>query len=97
MTDLTTQPKTEESESTAKEPYRRGIYHRGPGITNKVLSKLDEGVPEKAGRREEVKILETHNRVRVKKQLLLIRKFLKMDLSQIKIHDERGLKIKVED
>ena len=50
-----------------KDAFRRGINHPGPGITSAVFSKLDKGVKEKRGRREEIKILETKNKTRVKK------------------------------
>ena len=76
-----------------KDAYRRGINHAGPGITSAVFSKLDKGVKEKRGRREELKILETHNKTRIKKQLLLIRKFLKMDTKKIEVEDERISKL----
>ena len=76
-----------------KDAYRRGINHAGPGITSAVFSKLDKGVKEKRGRREELKILETHNKTRIKKQLLLIRKFLKMDTKKIEVVDERISKL----
>ena len=53
---------------------------------------LDKGIKETKGKCEEVKILETHNKFRIKKELLLIRKFLKMDVKQIKIIDETTTK-----
>lgn len=73
-----------------KQPYRRGINHNAKGILAKVYHALDKGVKEKKGKFEEVKILETHNRLRVRKQLLLIRKFLRMDTKNITVDDERS-------
>uniref|UniRef100_A0A7S3CJT5 Uncharacterized protein n=1 Tax=Strombidium rassoulzadegani TaxID=1082188 RepID=A0A7S3CJT5_9SPIT len=66
-----------------KDAYRRGIYHgdSAKGITQKLFSQLDKNAREKRGKRDEVKILETKNRLRVKKQLFLIRKFLGLPLS----------------
>jgi hypothetical protein len=80
-----------------KDPYRRGINHKGPGVVSAVFSKLDKGVQEKRGRREELKILETHNKTRIKKQLLLIRKFLKMDVKHIEVADERTSGLRTRD
>jgi hypothetical protein len=80
-----------------KDPYRRGINHKAPGVASAVFSKLDKGVQEKRGRREELKILETHNKTRIKKQLLLIRKFLKMDVKHIEIVDERTSGLRTRD
>lgn len=77
--------------SDNKDPYRRGINRaEGDGLANKVFQVLDRGVKEKKGRCEEVKILETHNKFRVKKELLLIRRFLRMKLDKtINIADQR--------
>ena len=50
-------------------------------------------VKQKNGTKTEVKILETKSKRKVQKQLLLIRKFLGMSVSNIdlvKIHNERG-------
>lgn len=55
---------------------------------NKIYHTIDKGIKEKKGKFEEVKILETHNRLRVRKQLLLIRKFLRMSTKDIKVEDE---------
>lgn len=71
-----------------KDPYRRGINKAG------ITSTLDSGVKEKKGKREELKILETHNKQRIKKELLLIRKFLGMSIDELVIHDQRITKIK---
>ena len=55
---------------------------------------LDNGVKEKRGKKEELKILETHNKQRIRKELLLIRKFMGMNIDELVIHDERITKVK---
>ena len=73
-----------------KDPYRRGIYHpENKGITGIIANQIDRGVKEKRGRKEEIKILETRNKQRIEREVLAIRKFLKMDNSTFKIHDQR--------
>lgn len=73
-----------------KDPYRRGIYHpENKGLSGVIQNQLDRGIKEKRGRKEEVKILETKNKQRLEKQVLAIRKFLKMDNTNFKIIDQR--------
>ena len=51
---------------------------------------------EKQGKKDEVKILDTKSRQRILKELVLIRRFLKMDAKSkeaLKIHDERTSRI----
>ena len=45
---------------------------------------------ERKGKRHELKILETKNDVKVRRQLLIIRRFLKMDVQDLTIADERS-------
>lgn len=53
-----------------KDEFRRGINRReASGISGKVYARLDAGTREKKGKREEVKILETHNKLRIKKEV----------------------------
>lgn len=53
-----------------KDPYRRGVYHaENKGLTGIVTNRLDKGVKEKRGRREEVKILETRNKKRIEREV----------------------------
>jgi hypothetical protein len=48
-----------------KDPYRRGIYHNeNKGISGVITNQLDRGVKEKRGRKEEIKILQTGNKMR---------------------------------
>ena len=72
-----------------KDPFRRGINHPSKGLRSMVYQHIDKGTKEKRGRREELKILETRNKQRIRKQLLLIKKFLDLDYKTIKIDDER--------
>lgn len=74
--------------------YKRGINRDNGDIKSRILSQLDKGVRELKGKQEEVKILETRDKLRVKTQLILIRKFLKMECKDIKIVDERTKKMK---
>jgi hypothetical protein len=76
------------------EAYKRGINKDLPGIKNRIYARLDKGVKELKGKQEEVSILETRDRIRVKTQLILIRKFLKLDCKEIGIVDERSRKMK---
>ena len=66
-----------------KDSYRRGTYQSG------YLANLDKGIKERIGRRNEVKILETKVKQKARKQMCIIRKFLKMKESDCKIVDER--------
>ena len=66
-----------------KEAYRRGTYRSG------YLQRLDKGIKERIGNKNEVKILETKVKTKARKQLALIRKFLKMKETDCKIVDER--------
>ena len=41
-----------------------------------MYKQLDKGVKEKKGKREEVKILETHNKLRIKKEVSIDRQYI---------------------
>jgi flagellar motility protein MotE (MotC chaperone) len=77
-----------------KDPYRRGVYHpENKGISGILTNQLDRGVKEKRGRKEEIKILETKNKQRLERQVLAIRKFLRMETEKFKIIDQRRSRI----
>ena len=61
-----------------------------------VLTKLDKQIKERRGKRHELKILETRNDVKVRRQLLIIRRFLKMSVEKIEIADERSTMLRFE-
>mmetsp|Transcript_42683 Transcript_42683/g.65484 ORF Transcript_42683/g.65484 Transcript_42683/m.65484 type:complete len:135 (-) Transcript_42683:3-407(-) len=82
------------TEVEEKDPYRRGIHRKEPGLTGLAYSHLDSGSKEKKGKKYEVKILQTKNKLRIKKELLVIRRFLGMSIDKIKVQDERTGKMK---
>jgi len=51
------------------------------------------------GKKDEIKILSTTNKKKIVKQLILIRKFVGLDVkdSNTKIYDERGHRIRIEE
>jgi len=59
-------------------------------VRGKLYARLDKGVREKKGKHEEVKILETHKKTRIQKELYLVRRFLGMDCEKLTIHDEQA-------
>ena len=61
-----------------------------------ILTKLDKQIKERRGKRHELKILETRNDVKVRRQLLIIRRFLKMSVEKIQIADERSTMLRFE-
>ena len=73
-----------------RDEFRRGI-NRETGINpTSVLTRLDQMVKERKGKRHELRILETKNDVKVRRQLLIIRRFLKMGVENLVIADERS-------
>lgn len=65
-----------------------------------VFMPILELIKKRKGKKDEIKILETKDRYRIKKQLILIRRFLKMDIQKedsIKVWDERGHRMRIGD
>ena len=73
-----------------KDEFRRGI-NRETGLNpSSIMTKLDQQIKERRGKRHELKILETRNDIKVRRQLLIIRRFLKMSVEKLEIADERS-------
>ena len=73
-----------------KDEFRRGINRETGLKPSSILTKLDQQIRERRGKRHELKILETRNDVKVRRQLLIIRRFLKMSVENLEVVDERS-------
>ena len=57
-----------------------------------------ELIKKRKGKKDEIKILETKDRQKIKKQLIMIRRFLKMNIEKeesLKVWDERGHRMRI--